>query len=143
MRKGISLEIGVGWGFVTDKMIDYLRYFDKLRQVETFQSRIDDLYVIYSILRDKIRGLKIERDILLLRIEKSTEKEDWEGEEYNFRKALFKDRIVPIDRSYYDRLSGEENAEATDWEADEVSSEEEWVEEEVTDFGDASKGEIP
>ena len=143
----MSEGIDAGWGFVTDKMIDYLRYFDKLRQVETFQSRIDDLYAIHSILRDKIRGLKIERDILLLRIEKSLNSEDWEGEEYNLRKALFKDKNVPIARSYYDRLSGEENAEATDWEADEVSSEEEWVEEEVTDFGEAmacaNKGEIP
>ena len=124
-------------------MIDYLRYFDKLRQVETFQSRIDDLYAIHSILLSKIRRLKIERDKLLLQIEKSLNSEDWEGEESNLRKALFKDRIVPIDRSYYDRLSGEENAVATDWEADEVSSEEERVDEEVTDFSDANKGKIP
>ena len=107
-------------------MIDYLRYFDKLRQVETFQSRIDDLYAIHLILEGKIRGLKIERDKLLLRIEKSLNSEDWEGQEYDLRKALFKDRNVPIARSYYERLSGRENAEATDCEADEVSSEEEW-----------------
>ena len=92
--------------------------------------------------------MKIERDKLLLRIEKSLNSEDWGSEEEcDFRKALFKDSNVPIDRSYYDRLSGEENAEATDWEADEVSSGEEWVEEEVTGFGEAmacaSKGEIP
>ena len=62
-------------------------------------------------------------------------------------KALFKDSNVPIARSYYDRLSGEENAEATDWEADEISSDEECIEEKVTDFGEAmacaSRGEIP
>ena len=105
------------------------------------------MYAIHLILKEKIRGLKIRRDELLLRIEKSLNAEDWEGQEYDLRKALFKDRNVPIARSYYERLSGRENAEATDCEADEVSSEEEWVEEEVTDFGEAmacaSKGEIP
>ena len=107
-------------------MIDYLQYFDKLRQVETFQSRIDDLYAIHLILKERIRGLKIERDRLLLQIEKSLNSEDWEGQEYDLRKALFKDRNVPIVRSYYERLSGRENAEAADCEADEVSSEEGW-----------------
>ena len=70
--------------------------------------------------------MKIERDKLLLRIEESLNSEDWEGQEYDLRKALFKDRNVPIARSYYERLSGRENAEATDCEADELSSEEGW-----------------
>ena len=117
-------------------MIGYGWYFDELRQVEAFQSRIDDLYVIYSILRDKIRELKIKRDELLLRIEKSLNSEDWEGEEYNLRKALFKDSNVPIGRSYHDRRPGKENAEATDWEADdEVSSDEEANSEIDADWG--------
>ena len=107
-------------------MINSQWYFDELRQVETFQSRIDDLYAIYSILKSRVRGLKIERDKLLLRIEESLNSEDWEGQEYDLRKALFKDRNVPIARSYYERLSGRENAEATDCEADELSSEEGW-----------------
>ena len=66
------------------------------------------------------------RQLLLLCIENSLNDEDWEGEEdeYWLRKALFKDSNVPIDRSYNDRLPGEEYAEATDWEYDEVSSDE-------------------
>ncbi len=107
-------------------MIDSQWYFGKLRQVEAFQSRIADLYAIHSVLKSRIRRLKIERDKLLLRIEKSLNSEDWSGEEEcNFRKALFKDSNVPVGRSYHDRWPGEENAEATDWEADEVSSDEE------------------
>ena len=39
-------------------------------------------------------------------------------------KHFFKDSNVPIDRSYHDRLPGEECTEATDWEYDEVSSDE-------------------
>ena len=96
-------------------------YFDKLYQVETFQSQISDLYKTRSTLKDKIRRLKIKRDKLLLQIENSLNSEDWESEEdeYYLRKALFKDSNVPIERSYYDRLSGEDCAEATDWENDE------------------------
>eukprot|EP00111_Clytia_hemisphaerica_P015291 TCONS_00045092-protein len=99
-------------------------YFDKLYQVETFQSQIGDLYKIRPISKDKIRRLKIKHDKLLLQIENHLNSEDWEDEEdeYYFRKELFKDSNVPIERSYYDRLSGEENAEATDWEYDGVSS---------------------
>ena len=102
------------------------RYFDKVYQVETFQSQINDLYTTRPILKDKIRRLKIKRDKLLLQIENDLNSEDWEGEEdeYYLRKALFKDRNVPIGRSYYDRWPGEENAEATDWEYDEISSDE-------------------
>ena len=70
-------------------MIDYEWYFGKLRQVETFQSQIADLYAIHSILKNRIRRLKIKRDKLLLRIEKSLNSEDWEGEEYNLRKSTF------------------------------------------------------
>ena len=101
-------------------------YFDKLHQVETFQSQITDLYKTRLISKDKIRRLKIKRDKLLLQIENSLNSEDWEGEEdeYWLRKALFKDSNVPINRSYDDRLFGEENAEATDWKYDEVSSDE-------------------
>ena len=97
------------------------RYFDKLHQVETFQSQITDLYRTCPIPKDKIRRLKIKRDKLLLQIEDCLNSEDWEGEEdeYYLRKALFKDSNVPIERSYYDRLSGEDCAEATDWEYDE------------------------
>ena len=103
-------------------MIGYSWYFDKVCEVETFQSQIDDLYTTRPILKDKIRRLKIKRDKLLLQIENDLNSEDWEGEEdeYYLRKALFKDRNVPIGRSYYDRWPGEENAEATDWEYDEV-----------------------
>lgn len=36
-------------------------------------------------------------------------------------KHFLKDSNVPIERSYYDRLSGEDCAEATDWEYDGVS----------------------
>ena len=105
-------------------MIDSQWYFGKLRQVEAFQSRIADLYAIHSVLKSRIRRLKIERDKLLLRIEKSLNSEDWGSEEEcDFRKALFKDNNVPVGRSYHDRWPGEENAEAT--EADEVSSDEE------------------
>ena len=101
-------------------------YFDKVYQVETFQSQITDLYTTCPISKDKIRRLKIKRDKLLLQIENSLNSEDWEDEEdeYYFRKELFKDSNVPIERSYYDRLSGEENAEATDWEYERVSSDE-------------------
>ena len=103
-----------------NKMIDSQWYFGKLRQVEAFQSRIADLYAIHSVLKSRIRRLKIERDKLLLRIEKSLNSEDWGSEEEcDFRKALFKDICnVPVGRSYHDRWPGEENAEATDWEAD-------------------------
>ena len=97
------------------------RYFDKVYQVETFQSQITDLYtspiLFFSpILKDMIRRLKIKRDKLLHQIEKSLYSEDWEDEEdeYDLRKALFKDRNVPIGRSYYDRWPGEENAEVAD-----------------------------
>ena len=57
----------------------------------------------------------------MLQIENGLNSEDWEGEEdeYYLRKALFKDSNVPIDRSYNDRKSGEEYAQATDWEYDE------------------------
>ena len=101
-------------------------YFDIVDKVEAFQSEIDDLYIISPVPREKIRRLKIKRDKLLLQIENSLNSEDWEGEEdeYWLRKALFKDSNVPINRSYDDRLFGEENAEATDWEYDEVSSDE-------------------
>ena len=101
-------------------------YFDILYKVEAFQSEIDDLYKISPIPKDKIRRSKIKRDKLLLQIEHSLNSEDWEGEEdeYYLRKALFKDSNVPIERSYYDRLPGEENAEATDWEYHGVSSDE-------------------
>ena len=111
---------------VATTTIDSQWYFGKLRQVETFQSQIADLYAIHSVLKSRIRRLKVERDRMLLRIERSLNSEDWRGEdECNFRKALFKDNNVPIARSYHDRWPGEENAEATDWKADEVSSDEE------------------
>ena len=84
------------------------------------------MYTTRPISKDKIRRLKIKRDKLLLQIENRLNSEDWEDEEdeYYLRKELFKDSNVPIERSYYDRLSGEDCAEATDWEYDEVSSDE-------------------
>ena len=67
-------------------------YFDKLYQVEAFQSKISDLYITHPISKSKIRRLKIRRDKLLLQIENSLNSEDWEGEEdeYYLRTALFK-----------------------------------------------------
>ena len=92
--------------------------------------------------------LKIERDKLLLRIVKSLNSDDWEGEEYNLRKALsVKIAMFQLIEVTTIGMSGEETSEATDWEADGVFSEEEWVDEEVTDFVEAmacaSKREIP
>ena len=91
-------------------------YFDKLYQVEAFQSKISDLYVTHPILKRKIGRFKIIAS-------------DWKRsqfwrlgrwkDEFYLRKALFKDSNVPIDRSYNDRKSGEEYAQATDWEYDE------------------------
>lgn len=66
--------------------------------------------------------MKIKRDKLLLQIENNClNSEDREGEEdeYYLRKSLFKDNNIPIDRSYNDRLSGEEYVKATDREYDE------------------------
>ena len=98
-------------------MIPY--YHKNVDKVEDYQVKINELYRKSPIQRAEIRRLKIKRDILLDGIMFMLEEK-----EYWTRKELFKYRGIPIDWRTKKREEGEENAEATDWEYDEVSSDE-------------------
>ena len=111
-----------------------------VKKIEKYQTMIFDLYEKKPFPKAEVRRLKIKRDIIMRRVWSELEEIG-----YWIRRAVLRNTGVPIDwrTGEYRVEDGEENAEATDWESDEVSGEEEWVEEEVTGFGDASEGEIP
>ena len=82
-----------------------------VKKIEEYQEIIDDLYMKKPFSKADVRTLKIKRDTLMQRV--------WgELEEigYWIRKGVLKNTGVPIDWRTGDRLPGEENAEATDWE---------------------------
>ena len=95
---------------------DYHKDVDK---IEIYQYKIDELYKKRPIQKAEIRRLKIKRDKLLSEIIFMLEEK-----EYWIRRELLRDRGIPIEWRNGERLKGEENAEATDWEYDEVSSDE-------------------
>ena len=94
-------------------------YHKDVEKIEKYQSMIDDLYEKSPILKAEIRRLKIKRDKLLKGILSMLEEK-----EYWIRRELLRDRCVPIDWCNSQRLDGRENEEATDWEYDEVSTDE-------------------
>ena len=95
---------------------DYMKDVDK---IEDYQYRIDELYKKSPIQRAEIRRLKIKRDNLLREIMRMLEEK-----EYWTRVELFKNRGTPIEWWNGKRQEGVEYDEATDWEYDEVSSDE-------------------
>ena len=76
----------------------------------------------------EVRRLKIKRDIIMRRVWSKLEEIG-----YWIRRVVLRDTGVPIDwrTGEYRVEDGEENAEATDWESDELSDEEEGVEEDL------------
>ena len=98
-------------------MIPY--YIKSVDKIENYQDKINELYEGNFFATTSIRRLKIKRDKLLKEIL-------WmlEGIEGWLRKDLFDCRgLLPIYRNG-ERKEGQEYAEATDWEYDEVSSDE-------------------
>ena len=85
---------------------DYCEHVDKM---EEHQCKIDYLYSRKPIPKGEIRELKIKRDKLLENVLFMLEKvEYWVG------RLLLRDRNIPINWRDYERLNGEEYAEATD-----------------------------
>ena len=98
-------------------MIPY--YAKNVDKIEDYQNKINELYKKSPIQRDEIRRLKIKRDKLLGEIMFMLEEK-----EYWTRIELFKYRGTPIEWWNGKRQEGVEYDEATDWEYDEVSSDE-------------------
>ena len=90
-----------------------------VEKIEEYQRLISDLYEKKPFPKAEVRRLKIKRDIIMRRV--------WgELEEigYWIRRAVLRDTGVPINWRTGEYLNDEENAEATDWNSDEVSEEE-------------------
>ena len=99
-----------------------------VKKIEKYQTMIFDLYEKKPFPKAEVRRLKIKRDIIMRRVWSELEEIG-----YWIRRVVLRDTGVPIDwrTGEYRVEDGEENAEATDWESDELSDEEEGVEEDL------------
>ena len=97
-----------------------------VKKIEKYQTMIFDLYEKKPLPKAEVRRLKIKRDIIMRRVWSELEEIG-----YWIRRVVLRDTGVPIDwrTGEYRVEDGEENAEAPDWESDELSDEEEGVEE--------------
>ena len=96
-------------------------YHTDVKKIEKYQTMIDELYEKTTFSKTEVRRLKIRRDILMKKVWSELEEIG-----YWIRREILRYRHIPIEwrTGEYRVEDGEENAEATDWESDEVSDEE-------------------
>ena len=128
-KREIPSKIDAGWGSVStinectckECGCNVIDYHTDVKKIEKYQTMIDELYEKTTFSKTEVRRLKIRRDILMKKVWSELEEIG-----YWIRREILRDRHIPIEwrTGEYRVEDGEENAEATDWESDEVSDEE-------------------
>ena len=82
-----------------------------VKKIVEYQEIIDDLYMKKPFPKAEVRALKIKRDTLMNKVWNELDEIG-----YWIKRAVLRDTGVPIDWRTGERIYGDENAEATDWE---------------------------